>query len=113
MSSVLGHASGSRSVVENTVFSIASRPVKVSVSSEEKSLWLSAEPDNANHPRLVLAPITSRYLLSGCSSSQVRYSGPSGPHQPGQPLTAAYSSRDKMKLASSSCGESDMGSPLL
>src|SRR3954451_7130210 len=42
------------------------------------------------------------WSFSGLSPSQVRYSGPSSPHQPGQPSADAYPSSEVMKSTTSS-----------
>src|SRR4051794_17772706 len=42
------------------------------------------------------------YFASGWSPSQARYSGPSRPHQPGQPSAAPYPSSEVMKSMTNS-----------
>src|SRR5512134_249814 len=82
---VLPHVRGSSSEDENTTFgarvsssTLASSSASIAAvpggGSPLKKLYIS---------RYVFAPI--RYVTGGCSPSQARYSGPSRPHQPGQP----------------------------
>src|SRR5690606_9684586 len=82
---VLAHASGSSSVDENTTFG-----VRVSSSTlASSSASIAADPSGGSPlaklviSRYVFAPI--KYVTGGCSATHARYSGPSRPHQPGQP----------------------------
>ncbi len=59
----------------------------------------AASPDMS---RYVFAPIRTVYSASGWSPNQARYSGPSRPHQPGQPSAAPYPSSEVMKSIMSS-----------
>ncbi len=81
----LAHVSGSSSEAENTTFDArvsSSTDASSSVvnSSVPAGVSPAAKPDIS---RYVFAPI--RYVTSGCSPSQARYSGPSRPQKPGQP----------------------------
>src|SRR5581483_437968 len=82
---VLAHVRGSSSEAENTTFGARVRSSRLASSSAS----IAAVPAGGSPPakldisRYVFAPI--RYVTSGCSPSQARYSGLSRPHQPGQP----------------------------
>src|SRR6185295_18596421 len=86
---VLAHGRGSSSEAENTTFG-----ARVSSSTlASSSASISAAPTGGEPlakpyiSRYVFAPI--RYVTGGCSPSQAKYSGPSRPHQPGQPSADA------------------------
>ena len=76
---VFAQARGSVNVVEKTTFDIAARA----------SVPGSPTAANPDITRYVVAPIKTVYSPSGCSPNHARYSGPSSPHQPGQPSAAA------------------------
>jgi hypothetical protein len=85
----LAHVSGSSSVVENTTF-VARVSASTDASSSALNSSVPAGVSPAANPdisRYVFAPI--RYVTSGCSSSQARYSGPCKPQKPGQPSADA------------------------
>src|SRR4051794_37142846 len=86
------HSSGSASVLEKTTLDM---PPNTSVPG-------SPPPVKPYMSRQVFAPIRIRYSPSGFSPSQARYSGPSRPHQPGQPRAEAYPSSEVMKSTTSS-----------
>src|SRR5512134_3775510 len=97
---VLAHGRGSSSEAENTTFGARVSSSTLASSSDPSSIPGVSPPAKPYISRYVFAPI--RYVTGGCSPSQARYSGPSRPHQPGQPSPDAYPSREVMKSIKSS-----------
>src|SRR4051812_16160853 len=76
------HSNGSSNVEENTTFGALPRKSVEACSSSPAPAGMF--PDAKPYiNRYVVAPINS--VVGGCSPSHARYSGPSSPHQPGQP----------------------------